>query len=378
MKPKLLYLISEDWFFCSHFIERAVAASKAGYHVIVVCREKKHGDQIRAAGLQYIPVEFSRCSMNILRELRLLFIIWRIYMRERPDIVHHVAIKPILYGSLVAKLAKVQSIVNAPVGMGYIFSSSDLITRLLRPFVLFGYKVLMNPYGSFVIFENSDDLNTFVDRGIVKRSAALLIRGAGVNLQSFCPGIEHSGTIVVMFIARMLKDKGVVEFVTAARQLYEDKVLARFILIGGSDAENPTSISEETLRGWHGHDGVEWWGWCEDMGSVLQQAHIICLPSYREGLPRALIEALACGLPVVTTDVVGCREVVVDGENGFLVPVKNVKELFLALKKLIKNPVLRRRMGQRGRIKAETEFSSSRVIAETLAVYNRFPVSRYF
>lgn len=372
MKPKLLYLITEDWFFCSHFFERAIAADKAGYEVVVVCRERKHGDLIRAAGLRCISLEFSRHSINLLRELRLFFAIWRVYVRERPDIVHQVAVKPILYGSLAAKLAGILSVINAPVGMGYVFSSADLTARLLRPFVLFGYKILLNPRGSYVIFENADDLSAFTECGIVKHSAAVLIRGAGVNLQRFCPSTEPSLPIVVMLIARMLKDKGVFEFVAAARRLYEDGVLVRFVLVGDPDISNPASLPLETLRAWHGHYGVEWWGWREDMEKVFSQAHIICLPSYREGLPKVLIEAAACGLPIVTTDVHGCREVVIDGENGFLAPAQDVGALVLALKKLIGDPLLRRRMGESGRMRAEAEFSSSRIIAETLVVYSRF------
>lgn len=369
MKPKLLYLITEDWFFCSHFIERAVAAREAGFDVLVVTREREHGDRIREAGLRLVPLEFSRRSVNPFRESLLLLKIWRIYRDERPNIVHHIAAKPILYGSLAARLAGLPAIINAPVGMGYVFSSSDRTARLLRPILKQGYRLLMNPYGSRVIFENGDDLASFVNAGTVRRADAVLIRGAGIDLLRFRPREEPAGTPVVVLMARMLRDKGVVEFVTAARRLHEEGLSARFVLVGDPDPANPASIPLETLRAWHGKHGVEWWGWREDATAVLDAAHIACLPSYREGLPKALLEAAACGLPIVTTDTAGCREVVVDEDNGFLVPVQDVEALAAALKKLIVDPALRRCMGMRGRARAESEFSSERVTAETLAVY---------
>ena len=369
MKSKLLYLITEDWFFCSHFIERAVAARNAGYEVLVVAREQAHGDRIRAAGLRLISLKFARRSLNPLSELRLLLAIVRIYQQERPDIVHHIAVKPILYGSLAARLTGIPAIVNAPVGMGYAFSSTDRTARLLRPMLRLGYRFLLNPSGSRVIFENRDDLDSFVESGSVKRTEAVLIRGAGINLARFSPQAKPDGVPIVVLIARMLRDKGVVEFVEAARRLHEQGVAGRFVLVGDPDPENPASIPPETLQAWHGHYGVEWWGWRDDIKAILGDASIACLPSYREGLPKSLLEAAACGLPIVTTDTPGCREVVVDGDNGLLVPVRNAYALAEALKKLVLDPALRQRMGARGRARAKEEFSMEQVISETLLVY---------
>jgi glycosyltransferase involved in cell wall biosynthesis len=369
MSKKILYFISEDWFFCSHFIERAIAASNAGYEVVVVTREKDHGQQIRQAGLKLISIEFERRSVNPLRELRLVQFLYRIYARERPDIVHHIAAKPIFYGTAVARLLGITSVVNAPVGMGYAFSSSDAKARLLRPFINMAYRLMLNPKGSRVIFENADDLNMFVKSGVARQQDTVLIRGAGIDLKAFQPHPEPAGEPVVMLIARMLRDKGVMEFLGAAERLLASGVVARFVLVGDPDPGNPASISAETLQAWNGRCGVEWWGWRNDVAAALQQAHIVCLPSYREGLPKSLLEAAACGLPIVTTDAVGCRDVVEDGHNGYLVPVKECTSLAAALQKLINSPSLRSSMGQKSRIRAETEFSSERVIAETLAVY---------
>ncbi len=369
MTKKILFFISEDWFFCSHFLERAVAARDAGYEVVVVTREKNHGDYIRNAGLKLIPVDFERRSINPLRDLSMLQSVYNIYAQERPDIVHHIAAKPIFYGTLIARMLGIASVVNAPVGMGYAFSSSDTKARLLRPLIKLAYRLLLNPKGSRVIFENAHDLNYFVIAGAARKMDTLLIRGAGINLAEFEPHPEPAGVPVVMLIARMLRDKGIMEFLGAAELLHESGVDARFILVGSPDPGNPASISAEILQSWNGKSGVEWWGWRDDVADVLRQAHIVCLPSYREGLPKSLLEAAAAGLPIVTTDAIGCRDVVEDGVNGYLVPIKESAPLAAALEKLIVNRNLRCAMGQKGRLRAEAEFSSQRVIAETLAVY---------
>ena len=366
---KILYLITEDWFFCSHFIERALAAQAAGYEIVIVAREGKHGGRIRASGLRFIGLEFERRSMNPLIELRQLRQIVSLYLRERPDLVHQVSLKPILYGSAAALLTGVPAIVNAPVGMGYMFSSGDLRARLFRPFVRAAYRFLANPRSSRVVFENSDDLESFVSWEAVRASDAVLIRGAGVDLQRYRPIVKNNATPVIALVARMLRDKGVYEYVAAVHQLHDEGVIVRCLLVGAPDPMNPTSIPVKTLESWHGKKRLEWLGWREDIPDMLGKIDIMCLPSYREGLPKSLIEAAACGLPIVTTDTPGCREVVQHGDTGFLVPVGNVSQLAQALKQLVHDPELRDRMGSRGAAIAAEKFSSDQVIAETLSLY---------
>lgn len=367
--PKLLYLISEDWFFCSHFIERAIAAKQAGYEVIVVARETGHGAIIRNAGLRLIPLKVKRQGINPFSELRTLLDIWRIYRKERPDLLHHIAFKPILYGSFVARLMGLSHVINAPVGMGYIFTSNGRLAQLLRPFVLLAMHWLINPPRSKVVFENIDDLTSFVADGLVQSSDAVLIRGAGVNINQFRPQPEPEGSPVVVLMARMLWDKGVGEFVEAARQLRSEGITARFILVGAPDLGNPAAIPNEQLQAWHADGVIEWLGHQTDIPTVLASSHIVCLPSYREGLPKSLIEALAAGKPVVTTDVPGCREVVHNGDNGILVPPRNVHALVTALSQILSNPKLRAQFGSRGRVRAETEFASHLIIKLTLSLY---------
>lgn len=376
-RPKIMYVITEDWFFCSHFLDRARAARDCGYEVVVMARVGGCGEKIRAADLRLVPMDFRRTGTNPLRDAALLLQLYLVYRRERPDLVHHVATKPIIYGSLAAVAVGTPAIVNAPVGMGYVFSSRQRLARLLRPFLRLAYRVLLNPPRSRVIFENPDDAREFADNGFVRRTDGVVIRGAGVDLHRYQPAQSppsgsppQPGPPVVALVARMLREKGVYEFVAAAHRLHDAGTQARFVLIGAPDPENPASVPVAQLRAWHGHKGVEWWRWQEDMPSVWQKVDVGCLPSsYREGLPKALLEAAACGLPIVTTDAVGCREVVQNGSNGFLVPTGDVPALANGLNRLICDANLRRRMGKQGRARAEREFSSRHVNGQTLAVY---------
>lgn len=371
MKPKLLYLITEDWFFCSHFIERAVAARDAGFDVVVATRVKDHGAIIRAAGLSLVNIDFERRSLNLFNELWTVLAIWRVLRLERPDLVHQIALKPILYGTLSAKLVGIRAVVNAPVGMGYIFTSSERKARLLKPFTRLGLKWLLNPPGSRVVFENGDDLNAMVSAGSVRSSAAVLIRGAGIDLERFKVTEEPAGSPRVILVARMLRDKGVYEFVEAARVLKYRGVQANFCLVGPPDEGNPASIAQAQLEAWHSEGIVECLGQRSDIPELLATSHVVCLPSYREGLPKSLLEALAAGRAIVTTDVPGCRETVSDGDNGLLVPAQDVDALADALQRLIEDGSLRKAMGLAGRRLAEREFSLEKVVSAHMALYRQ-------
>ncbi|MFZ5575202.1 MAG: glycosyltransferase family 4 protein [Pseudomonadota bacterium] len=363
--PKLLFVVTEDWYFVSHRLPLAVAAQAAGFDVAVATRAGRHAEIIRSAGIRLVPFALSRRGGNPFAEVIAL---WRLYRHEKPDLVHHVALKPVMYGALAAWLARVPAQVNAVAGLGWLFTSSSGVVRLVRP-VLRGMlgRLLDRPH-SLTIVQNPED-QALLERSGVSASRLRLIRGAGVDLQVFHPAIPPGGAVCIVLVARMLWDKGVGEFVEAARRLTGAGVNARFVLVGDPDPANPASVPESTLRRWHGQHGVEWWGRREDMPAVLQAAHIACLPSYREGLPKSLLEAAACGLPIVTTDAPGCREVVRDGVNGLLVPVRDAAALAAALKRLIEDAELRRRMGEASRVRAGEEFSQARVIEATLAVY---------
>jgi glycosyltransferase involved in cell wall biosynthesis len=364
--PKLLFVVTEDWYFVSHRLPLAVAAQKAGFDVAVATRVGRHGETIRAAGIRLIPFSLSRRRGNPLREVAALV---GLYRRERPDIVHHVALKPIVFGAIAAWIARVPAQVNAVAGLGSLFTATTGMTLWIRPLLRWALARLLRSRGSLTIVQNVDD-RAFLIRAHLPECRVRLIRGAGVDTTSFFPRPKPSDLVCVVLAARMLWAKGVGEFIEAARLLTEAGVRARFVLVGEPDANSPASVPMATLRAWDGKNGVEWWGHKDDMPAVFCAAHIACLPSYyREGLPKVLLEAAACGLPMVATSAPGCTEVVRDGDNGFLVPVRDVQALTVALRSLIDNGTLRAKMGQRAREIVLAEFSQERVIAETLAVY---------
>lgn len=367
---KILFLVTEDWYFCSHRLPLARAARDAGFEVVVATRVQKHKEQIIQEGFKLIPIRLRRRNKNPLKELLSLMELITIYRLERPDIVHHVAIKPVLYGSLAARIVRVPAIVNALAGMGYLFISNNWKTKLFLPVIMHAFRWLFNRYNSKLILQNPDDEKLFINAKVLQPAQIMLIRGSGVNIHEYFPAPESSTIPMVVLASRMLWDKGVGEFVMAAQLLKEQGIQARFVLVGDGDPDNPASIPTKQLEMWRQNGEVEWWGHRDDMPQIFAQAHIVCLPSsYREGVPKVLIEASACGRPIVTTDVPGCREVVRQEENGILVPVRNSKALAEALKRLIKDASLRKRMGARGREIAIKEFSVEKVVHETLSVY---------
>ncbi len=366
---RLIYFVTEDWFFCSHFLDRARFAQKAGYVVAVVGCEGIHREKIIKEGFKFYPVSLNRRGVNPISELILIIQIYIIYKTFKPDIVHQIGAKPIIYGTLVTKLVQIKKIVNAPIGLGFVFSSEKVLARLLRPFVKLAYKIFINPKNCKVIFENLEDQVKFIKWGAVNQQDAVLIPGAGVDLEVFQPTQSRRTVLTVTLVARMLQDKGVHEFIAAARILKMKGVLARFVLAGAPDPANPTSISENFLLQCQKDGWIEYLGWQDDVVQLLIQSDVICLPSYREGLPKSLIEACASGLPIVTTDTTGCREVVIDGENGFLVPVKSIAPLATAIQKIIDDPTLRLNMGVNGRKRAELLYCTVKIAESTLQVY---------
>jgi glycosyltransferase involved in cell wall biosynthesis len=369
VSKKILYFVTEDWYFCSHRLPLAVAAREAGYEVAVATRVREHGAQIEAAGLRLIPLELSRGGRNPLTEWLTVWRLYRVLRREKPDLLHNVALKPVLYGTMAARLAGVPRVVNALAGLGHIFADADR-AGLLRFGVKRAFRWLLDGETSRVIVQNPDDLRLLVSAGALNPERAVLIRGSGVDLARFRPGPEPEGVPVVVLAARLLWDKGVGEFVAAAEQLKREGLEARFVLVGEADEENHSAIPVRQLEAWKASGAVEWWGKRTDMPAVFAECHVVCLPSYYgEGVPKVLLEAAAAGKPIVTTDMPGCREAVRDGENGLLVPARDVAALAAALKRLLADPEARKRLGQRGREIAEAEFGVERVIEGTLAIY---------
>ena len=371
---KLLIVNNVDWFFISHRMPVALAAQKAGWDVTVVTADTGRLKDIEAAGLKVINLPMSRSGMNILQELRAFLFLYKLYRHEKPDVVHHVGIKTILWGSLAAKFASVLSgadiaVVNAVSGLGGFFAEDNksFLSKILPKVLRFSHheKELL------VIFQNQEDRQLYLKHQIIKESQVRYIKGSGVDLKDFCYIPESAeGKIIILLTARMIVEKGVFVLTEAAEKLrveYEDK--AEFWIVGGLD-DHPGAITKDQLDAVCDGRYIKWLGRREDVKDLLQQCHIFAFPSYyMEGLPKSLIEACAIGRPIVTTDNIGCRDVVTDGVNGYLVPVKDCVELAEKIKVLINNPDLRNRMGLASRKVAEDNFSVDSVIEKHLAIY---------
>ncbi|MFZ1678163.1 MAG: glycosyltransferase family 4 protein [Saprospiraceae bacterium] len=371
---KLFMVVNVDWFFLSHRLPIALEALKRGYDVTVLAiEEENRGNEIRNYGLKFIPLPGKRGGVNIITEMYLLKYLIQIYRKEKPDIVHHVAIKPVLYGSLAARLTKVPKIVNAISGFGSVFidrASFSMGNYLIRKI----YKYALNHPEMNIIVQNEDDYKLVSTFNRVKKDRIFIIKGSGVDLNKFSyTKAEPHKTQIILMASRMLFDKGVKEFVSAARKIKsKNQFDAEFILAGKLDIENKSGIPEDTLREWNYEGCIKWIGHQEDMVTLYKKSDIIVLPtSYKEGLPKTLIEACAIGRPIVTTDVPGCREVVKNGENGWLVEKGNVEELETAIIKLIKDEHMRESMGKKARAIAEREFSIEKVVRDTFAIYER-------
>ena len=370
---KLFIVVNVDWFFLSHRLPIALEAKNRGYDVtILAIEEEGKGEEIRSHGLKFIPLPSSRGGKNILSELKLIWFLYKTYKKEQPDIVHHVAIKPVLYGSIASKYTGIKKVVNAVSGFGSTFINPNKFSPT--------YQIVKNLYRfSFsnkrlnVIAQNEDDIKQLLALGPLNRAQVHLIKGSGVDLNDFAITEEPSGKpIKAVLLSRMLWDKGVGEFVEAAKLLkkkYQDDV--EFILAGKVDPENASCISKEQLLKWNQEGNVNWIGFQSDVVSLYKNSHIAVLPSYREGLPKSLLEAMAIGRPVITTDAPGCRVVVKEGVNGYLVKLKDVDTLAEAMDKLIGDKALRQKMGMEGRKYAEEEFSIEMVLEKTFEIYEQ-------
>lgn len=370
MTRRLLYVVNDSDYFLSHRLSLARAAVAEGWQVHVATPSGPGDRQIVAEGFGWEPVRIVRGLGGPWRELVALWDLWRLYRRLRPDLAHHITAKPILYGGLVARLLRVPATVSTVAGLGLLFSRRDLKARLLRRAVAAGYGLVFRHRHARVIFQNPEDRDALLRRGVARSEQTVLILGSGVDPERFRPAPEPSGTPLVVLASRLLWHKGVGEFVLAAQRLRAEGVQARFALVGEPDLGNPGAVPLTQLQQWAAEGAVEWWGRRDDMPTVLAACHVFCLPTYYgEGLPKVLLEAGACSRPSVTTDWPGCHEIVRDGETGLLVPPRDVPALVEALRRLIADPALRARLGEAARERVLAGFSDAQVIAATLEVY---------
>jgi glycosyltransferase involved in cell wall biosynthesis len=367
---KVFLVANTDWYLYNFRLTLAMRLQADGYEVGLVSPAGEFVERIRAAGFRWLEWPVSRQSMEPFHESLAVWKLLRLYRHERPDLVHHFTAKPVLYGTLAARLAGVNAVVDSITGLGYLFIQRSPLVLLVRWLVLQLYRVAFRHPNLAVIYENEADRAFFLERRLVRPEQTRVIQGVGVDLEKFQPSPEPGGTPLVILPARMLRDKGVGDLVAAARLLKKHRQV-RVALVGSNDSGNPANISEATLRAWVAEGAVEWWGFHSDMPEVYRQAHIVTLPSLGEGLPTVLLEAAACGRPIVATDVPGCREAVVDGQTGFLVPPNDPRALAAALQTLLDDPDLRHTLGQNGRQRVIDNFSGEQIVSETMQVYDK-------
>ncbi len=372
---KIILFANTEWYLYNFRRSLAFALRDAGHEVLLVSPPGPYGERLRALGFRWVPAPMERRSLNPLRELALLHWLRQLLVQEQVDLVHGFTIKCAVYGSLAARLADVPARVNAVAGMGYVFTSNDTKARLLRPVVRSLLRLALGGRGARLILQNPDDVALFERARLVDAAQVRLIPGSGVDCQRYTPRAAAAdsrpvGTrLRVLLPARLLWDKGLAEYVAAARQLHAEGRAIDFLLAGDPDPGNPAAVPEATVRGWVSEGLLQWLGHVDDMAALFATVDAVVLPSYREGLPKGLIEAGACALPLVTTDVPGCREVVTDGVDGLLVPVKDAPALARAIARLHDDPPLRARLGVAARARALAEFDERIVISRTLAVY---------
>jgi glycosyltransferase involved in cell wall biosynthesis len=369
-RPKILFVVNDASFFVSHRLRLAQEAQAKGFETVVACGAASGEAILADQGIRTRPFVLSRSGFNPISEWRSYRALLRIYREEAPDIVHHVTIKPVLYGTIAACAANVPGVVNAISGLGFIFTQRGRVAGMKRRLVNLLYRFALRHPNMHVIFQNREDLRDFVDgMAAIPERHAHLIRGSGVDLDAFPLTPEPPTPPTFVLVARMLRDKGVGEFVAAARMLRAKHPDWRFQLVGGTDAGNPSSISEAELQSWSKQGCVEWLGHRSDVRAVLQAAHVVCLPSYREGLPKSLLEAAAVGRPMIAADVPGCREVVRDGITGLLVPPRDCAALADAMRRLGEDASLRGRLGRAAHERALALYSIEDVIHDTFLIY---------
>lgn len=366
-KPRIVYVVTEDWYFWSHRLDLARAARDSGFDVTVATRVTAHEERIRQEGFRLVPLTLIRRSRNFRQEANVISQLVSLYRTVRPHVVHHVAMKPILYGSLASWIVGVPVVINAFAGLGYTFTDERI--KLLRWSMRVCLKAVVKLSRSVVLVQNHDDQERLIQEGIVSVGRTRVIAGSGIDLQAFSIQSPPAGIPVVVLPARMLWDKGVGEFVEAARYLRRKGVNARFALVGRRDDHNPAAIPLSVLASWAEEGAIEWWGHRDDMPAVYQAATLIVLPSYREGLPKVLLEAAASGKAIVATDVPGCRDIVRDEVNGVLVQPRDWTSLAAGIDRLLRNHDQREAMAARGRELAEKEWSTPTIVEQMLHLY---------
>ena len=371
---KILFVVNVDWFFISHRLPIALEALRRGYEVYLACAFSGKRGYLEELGLITHKLPLSRSGSGLATELKSLLAIRRVVREINPDVVHLVTIKPVLYGGIVCRLLGVKRAVAAVSGLGFVFTDRGFKAKLLRFVVERFYRAALSWNNMTVIVQNRDDYRILSEIGAFDCSESVLIRGAGVDLASFKPSVhreqsyEKGSHVTLMFMARLLGDKGINEFIDAA-EILSERSDCSFLVVGDLDEGNPNSLTKDDLERIDKLAFIKLLGFAHDAAATTHQADVVVLPSYREGLPKSLLEAAACGKPVITTDVPGCRDAIEPNVTGLLVPSKDPVKLAEAMQYLIDNPDVRQKMGQEGRRLAEEAFDIKLVVKKHMEIY---------
>lgn len=366
---KIIIAANSDWYLYNFRLSLAKALRRCGWQVVLASPNGPYVSRLLEEGLVWREIPLSRSGMRPHEELHTLISLLRLYREESPILVHHHTMKLIVYGTLAARAARVPLLINSVSGLGYLFSSERLSLGALREVIKRIYRIASARDGIHLIFEHEGDRDYFLQSGLVRAEHTSLIPGVGVDLTRYSPSPEPNGRPLVILASRMLWDKGVGEFVEAARQLIDKGVSARFALVGDPDPGNPSSIPPTQLQLWANQGIVEWWGHRTDMASVFRNCHVVTLPSKSEGVPTVLLEAAASGRPIVASNIPGCREAVLDRISGLLIPVADSGALSNAIESLLLVPETRRKMGNNGRIWVEDRFDQDVLNDRIVSVY---------
>jgi len=372
-RPRLLFVVNADWFFVSHRLPIAIAAQQRGYEVHVATTISTFGDRFSELGFHVHPVLFQRGSFSPRNGWRMVCSLSRVFREVRPDVVHLVTVQPVAFGGLAARLARVPAVVAAVPGLGFIFVAQGLKAKLLRRMVGLLYRVALQHRHLRVIFQNDSDARLISKFAGIRRHSIVMMPGSGVDLNRFVATPRPTSPPIVLMAARLLVDKGVREFIQAAQDIQRHHAIGgsvRFVIVGSIDPGNPASLTEEEVAMLTAEGDVEFWGQRSDMPEVLAAASIVVLPSYREGMPKVLLEAAACARAVITTDVPGCRDAIIRGETGLLVPARDAEALASAIVKLLARNDEVDRMGMAGRVLAETRFDVREVVDRHCRLYD--------
>ncbi len=372
MSKKLLYIANVDWFFISHRLNLAQEAASKGYEVHIATQITTHYENLLDKGFHIHRLSYKRSKtlLSITKEMYSFLQIVKLYSSLKPDIVHLISLKPALYGGLLSIFFKKPKIFLSITGTGFLFNSSGFFEKFIESVVIYLFSKIFKQKHVKAIFQNNENINYFKERGVNFYSSPYLIGGSGVDLRKFVDSVEPSNRFTVMMISRLLKDKGVYEFIEASKILSSKQIDVRMILVGEID-ENPMSITRKEVEKWVKDETIEWWGHRNDINEVMTNSNVICLPSHHEGFPKVLMEAAASARAVITTDIPGCRDAIIQDVTGILVKKYSSTEIANAISFLKDNEKIRKKMGLEGRKLAERKFDIDLITKKHFEIYQK-------